>query len=109
MPEVDGKSGIDTIYRSSGEPSIYPEALDGFMDGLEREEFLGKLVTDPAYWESKISYAQEKLRDAEIARKGVSMIASDALAFREEDPEAFAELPSEQHEVLDQLADKVLE
>jgi hypothetical protein len=68
---------------------------------------LGKAVVDPDYWEKRIEYMRDRLRGAQVARKAVAIIASDAVTFIEREPEKFAELPTEQRDVLQELAERV--
>lgn len=109
MPAQENDQSINTIYAPEQE-TLFPEALDSFMQGFERERFLGKtVVTSPAYWDKRIEFTQESLRKAETARKSVAVIASDAATFIEREPEEFARLPEEQQDVLNELASRIVE
>jgi hypothetical protein len=105
--EAPGPNHGADLLSGSVEPPLFPEALDAFMQGFEREAALGKAVVDPDYWEKRIEYMRDRLRGAQVARKAVAIIASDAVTFIEREPEKFAELPTEQRDVLQELAERV--
>lgn len=102
----DTAHGLDVLYDST-EPAIFPEKLDSFMQNFGREAALGKVAATPDYWEKRIEYMQDRLRGAEVARKAVAVIASDAATLIEKQPEKFAELPPEQQAILSELAGRI--
>jgi hypothetical protein len=102
---TDTREGIEIICGDT--ESLSPEKLDAFMQDFDREATLGKVATDPKYWDQRITYAQDRLRLAQVARKSVAVIASDAATFIEQQPGKFAELPEEQRAVLSELASRI--
>jgi hypothetical protein len=108
MAETEGSNlTIDVLYGST-ELALFPDELDCFMHGFIREKAYGKPETDSKYWDKRIEYMQSRLRLAEVARKAVAVIASDARTLIDEKPEAFAELSPEQQAVLGELAGRII-